>query len=118
MSGLMFPKNPGKKKRKKHPKSIMHQKDGTCYLCVELHDDFMQHKDLNEHHVFGGIANRRLSEEYGLKVYLCVGHHMTGPEAVHRCPEIMDFLHQKGQQAFEQTHTREEFMEIFGKNYL
>ena len=27
-------------------------------------------------------------------------------------------LKQAGQQAFERTHTREEFMRIFGRNYL
>ena len=117
MSGLMFPKNPGKKRKKIHPKSVMHQKDGTCYLCRELHDDYRYHRVLHEHHIFGA-ANRCLSEKYGLKVYLCVDHHMTGPEAVHSCSETMDFLHKKGQQEFEQDHSREEFMEIFGKNYL
>ena len=118
MSGLMFPKKPGKKRRKHHPKSIMQERDGTCYLCAALHGDFRYHKTLHEHHVFEGIANRRLSEEYGIKVYLCLEHHMTGPEAVHKNQKVMDFLHQQGQEAFEQDHSREEFVRIFGANYL
>lgn len=118
MSGIMYPKNIRKKRKQRHLKSIMHQKDGTCYLCVQLHDDYRYHKILHEHHIFEGTANRRLSEEYGLKVYLCVDHHITGPEAVHKCPEVMDFIHKKGQQVFERNHSRDEFMRIFGRNYL
>jgi hypothetical protein len=30
----------------------------------------------------------------------------------------MQILHEDGQRAYERTHTREEFMKIFGKNYL
>lgn len=118
MDELMFPKVRRKKRKQTHPKSVMHQRDGTCYLCMELHDNYCVYKHLHEHHIFGGTANRRLSEKYGLKVYLCVDHHMTGPEAAHSCPEVIDFLHKKGQWAFEQNHSRKEFMEVFGKNYL
>lgn len=33
--GLMFPKTQKKRKKKmKHPKSIIHEKNGTCYLCM------------------------------------------------------------------------------------
>ena len=33
--GLMFPKTQKKRKKKmKHPKSIIHEKNGTCYLCI------------------------------------------------------------------------------------
>lgn len=118
MSGLLFPKKPGKKKRRHHPKSIMHQKDGTCYLCIALHGDYRFHKILHEHHIFEGNPNRKLSEEYGLKVYLCLEHHLTGAEAAHKNKDVMDFLHQEGQQAFEQMHTRKEFCDIFDRNYL
>lgn len=39
-------------------------------------------------------------------------------EAVHNNAEMMRLLREDGQKAFEQNHTREEFMELFGKNYL
>ena len=65
-------------------KSIMHRKeDRTCYLCMLLRDDYNAREDLQEHHAMPGTANRRLSERYGLKVYLCIGHHLVGPDAVH-----------------------------------
>lgn len=115
----MFPKQKTKKKRIHHPASIMHNKESrTCYLCVLLHDNYSQYAALHEHHIFGG-PNRTHSEEYGLKVYLCLLHHMYGPEAVHTNAEIMKKLQQQGQQAFEaRCGSREEFMKIFGKNHL
>lgn len=55
----------------KHTKSIMQDKeDGQCYLCRILHGDYSIKPVREEHHVIGGTANRRLSEKYGLKVYL------------------------------------------------
>ena len=117
MEGLMFPKTMGKKKRKKHKKSILHKKDGTCYLCMMLHEDYRIHPVLHEHHIFGG-ANRKHSEEYGLKVNLCIPHHETGKEAAHQNAEVAELLHRKGQAAFEKAYPELDFREIFGKNYL
>lgn len=105
------------KKRKKHKKSILQQKDGTCYLCKQLHGDFRQHSLLHEHHIFGG-ANRAISEAEGLKVYLCLPHHIDGSEAVHNNHKNMRILQQAGQRVYEETHSREEFMKLIGRNYL
>ena len=114
---MMYPKTPTKKKRKAHKDSILHRKDGTCYLCMKLHGDDSYHEVLHGHHIFGG-ANRDHSEAEGLKVYLCLAHHTEGPEAVHKNAEVMRSLQQEGQQAFEEEHSREEFMQMFGRNYL
>lgn len=117
MSELMFPKEKTKKKIQKHHASIMHDKESrTCYIC-ELAGDHSVKPVLHEHHVFGG-PNRKFSEEYGLKVYLCPDCHLNGRQAVHRngCTNILMHIH--GQRAFEKEHTREEFIKIFGENYL
>lgn len=117
-TGLRFPKAPKKKKRRKHAKSLIQEKDGTCFLCALLNNDYSCKTNLEEHHIFGG-ANRKLSEEYGLKVYLCQEHHREGPEAVHKNAKTRDTIQQIGQQAFENAgHRREEFMKIFGRNWL
>lgn len=114
---MMFPKQKARKKRKKHKRSILHDKESrTCYLCA-LWGDFREKEVLHEHHIFGG-SNRRISEEEGLKVYLCPEHHMTGDAAVHRNKDVMDYLHMIGQQAYEREHSRELFMRKFGRNYL
>lgn len=116
--GMLFPKEKEKKKRKIHPKSILHNKgDRTCYLCMLLDDNYKTHIILHEHHIYGG-PNRNNSEREGLKVYLCLEHHETGKLAVHSCRETRELLQKIGQRTYEKTHTREDFVKIFGKNYL
>lgn len=97
--------------------SIMHDGD-TCFLCGKKPSRYSLNR-LEEHHVFGG-PNRKWSEKYGLKAYLCGDTcHRNGPRAAHQCRETMQKLHEAGQQAFEEHHgTREEFIRIFGRNYL
>ena len=70
-----------------------------------------------QHHIIHGTANRRLSEKYGLVVGLCPDHH-RGPTGPHLCRETDLILKRQAQTDFEQTHTREEFIKIFGRSYL
>ncbi len=90
-------------------KSVI-QKDKECYLCGNM-------KDLENHHIFGG-PNRKLSERYGLKVYLCPRCHRDNKVGVHGNPQMMKMMHVIGQQAFERKYARSYFMQVFGKNYL
>lgn len=113
---IRFPKIQQKKRRRKHSKSVIPQEPGTCYLCTKLNGDYSQKRGLQEHHIFGG-ANRRLSEEYGLKVKLCIDHHESGKDAAHRNAEVAQILHEDGQAAFEREYPQKDFREIFGKNY-
>lgn len=100
-------------------KSIMHSKaDGTCYLCMLLNHDYQRRTGLHEHHVFMGNKHKKLAEHYGLKVYLCLQHHEVGNMAVHNNREVSELIQRKGQEIFEKNHTREEWMAIFGKNYI
>ena len=109
---IMFPKKTkAKKKRTSHPASILGSRKGRCYLCG-------RYCQTEEHHIFGG-PNRTLSEQYGLKVYLCWECHQFGPHAVHKDSAVMEELHRQGQEAFEnQIGSRTEFMRIIGRNWL
>ena len=60
---------------------------------------------------------KRLSEKYGIKVYLCHEHHTGGKEAVHVNYETCRRLQAEGQQAFERAYPDKDFLKIFGKNY-
>ncbi len=100
-------------------KSIMHdRKDGTCWLCIKLHGDYSRKSVLHEHHAIGGTANRKQSEKYGLKVYLCPPHHINGlsPEAVHGNTEIRRYVEAAAQEAFEENFPDKDFRAVFGKN--
>lgn len=90
-------------------KSIM-QDEKRCWFCGR---EF----GLERHHVMGGTANRKLSEKYGLTVWLCHEHH-TGTNGAQYNALIGKQLKMDAQYAFERTHSRSEWMKIFGKNYL
>ena len=92
-------------------KSILQQGDPRCFFCGSR-------LDLEEHHVLGGVANRRLSEIYGLKVWLCAYHHRDPKDGVQYNREKADALKRLAQIAFEARHSHEEWMETFRKNYL
>ena len=119
MADLMFPKKRTKKPKKQHSPSIIQPKDGGCYLCEKLHGDYSQ-KKTEEHHVYFGHGQREISERWGFKVYLCRKHHVNagGPEAVHRNHETCLLVQRDVQRAFEKTHSRQEFMDLIGRNYL
>lgn len=96
-------------------KSIIQSEREYCFLCARngINNDY----GLQKHHIFDG-ANRKHSEETGLYVALCIPHHTDGKEAVHNNRENSLTLMRLAQEAYEEEHTREEFMQIFGKNYL
>ena len=75
--------------------------------------------NLNLHHCLYGSANRKLSDKYGLTVWLCIKHH-TGQEGVHHGNKELDLkLKRYAQKTAEQYYgwTTDEFIKIFGKNY-
>ena len=107
-------------------KSII-QDDKQCFVCGQYHW-------LENHHIFFGTANRKLSEKYGLKVWLCREHH-RGDTGVHKNAELSDNLKEIAQKTFEETYKFEDlppkitmtlkcgdmrsvFIKIFGKSYI
>lgn len=116
-SDMAFPKPPRKKKKKIHKKTILKTQKGICYLCSNLYGDYKE-QYTEEHHIMYGSGERAISEAEGLKVYLCLAHHRTGQQAVHNCEQTRILLCRIAQQEFEQTHTRDEWMRLFKRNYL
>lgn len=90
------------------------QTEKICYLCGRNGNG----DALESHHCIGA-SNRNNSEKYGLKVWLCGNRcHRNGKYAVHKNREADLKLKRIAQEKFEETHTREEFIQIFGRNYL
>lgn len=97
-------------------KSII-QTEKECWLCRELYN-LHNTRNLQDHHIFFGTANRKQSEKYGMKVWLCMEHH-TGDYSIHRNRHLDLYLKEKAQTHFEaHCGSREEFREIFGKSWL
>lgn len=78
----------------------------SCYLCGSPISE--------EHHLIFGRGMRELSEQYGLVIQLC----RTCHEEMHRNKVMMAWSKAEGQRRFEAEHGHEEYMKIFGRNYL
>lgn len=86
--------------------SIMLTVSGECYICL-------RHTETARHEIYFGTSNRKNSKKHGLWVNLCPECH----NRVHR-DRITDlWLKEMGQRRYEMTHTRQEFIEIFGRSY-
>lgn len=86
------------------------QKKRECLVCHIT-------RGLHRHHVYAG-SRRKASEENGFTVWLCGPHHNLSNEGVHFNHELDLLIKQLCQREYEQTHSREEFMKLIGKNYL
>lgn len=91
-------------------KSIV-QEDEQCIICGSI-------QGLQRHHIFFGRPNRQHSEEDGLWCWVCYYHHNASMMSVHQNHAMDLKLKKYAQSIYEQKHTREEFMERYGKNYL
>ena len=87
------------------------QKEKKCLVCETP-------LNIHTHHIFGGTANRRLSEKYGLTAYLCERHHNMADEGIHYDKDFRINLQRIGQEAFTKEYPNLNFREIFGKNFL
>lgn len=93
-------------------KSII-QSDKQCYICG-MNTNL---EPLDVHHVYGA-SNRKLSEKYGLKVYL--HHHKCHLYGVHKDAELNRMLKAKVQE-LAMAHYNwsvDDFRKIFGKSYI
>ena len=86
------------------------QKRKECLVCGTTYN-------LHDHHIFFG-PNRKISEKTGMKVYLCAFHLNCSSNGVHNNREFDLELKKLAQRIFESDRSHEEFMQLFGKNYL
>ena len=95
-------------------KSIIQESRERCYICGESGGYW----GLDEHHVFGGFANKKISEKYGLKVYIC--HDKCHLNGVHKDAQLNQALKAKVQKIAMRHYgwTTGQFIRIFGKNYI
>ena len=90
-------------------KIIVQKGDPRCFFCGKT-------IDLERHHIMPG-PNRKWSEKYGLWVYCCHDDH-TGKDGVQYNRKKADSLNRLEQIAFEARHSHDEWMQIFGRNYI
>ncbi len=90
--------------------SIVQADTDYCYECGRYGTEI--------HHCIYGTANRTLSDRYGLVVGLCYNHH-RGKCGVHNCNKELDMkLKRVAQEAFMEHYPQDDFLAVFGKNFL
>ena len=92
-------------------KSIL-QDEKCCYITGTTYN-------LHLHHIYGG-GRRKISDREGFVVYLTGALHNQSNQGVHgKNGHQLDMkLKQDCQRKYEETHTREAWMALMGKNYL
>ena len=93
--------------------SVLTGKEKKCYITG-------QEIDLHKHHIYFGAGQRKISDRNGFWVYLVPNLHNMSKNGVHgkNGHELDLFLKRECQEAYEKKHTREEFMQLIGRNYL
>lgn len=92
-------------------KNSILQSEVECFRCKTK-------QNLHLHHIYEGNANRQISDRNGFVVYLCGKHHNLSNEGVHFDKTYDLALKRMCQKEYEKTHSREEFIELIGHNYL
>lgn len=90
------------------------ERDGRPISYISGRSDWIE-----VHHVYPG-PNRKLSEKYGLCVYLTHDEHNEPPQGVHFNRENANRLQREVQKAAMKHYnwTEEDFRRIFGRSYL
>jgi len=98
------------------PSIMQRDADCVCYLCGRR----AYQGKMDRHEPFGGIANRKKSQEHGLWVSLCHFGCHEGPGSVHDDPAQNEELRRDAQRAAMLRYgwSREEFILRYGKSHL
>ena len=82
-----------------------------CYICG--------YPETETHHILFGNKYRKISDDNGFTVKLCYVHH-RGTNGVHgkNGHQLDLFLKKTVQAKYEETHSRMEWMNLIGRNYL
>lgn len=94
--------------------SGLHLNDPTrCAICGRNHA-------LHRHHVFFGTANRKISDEDCMVVYLCPDCHEDGARAVHRNREMDVAIKQAAERVWMADRDADEdaFRSRYGRSWL
>lgn len=87
------------------------QTEKACYITGRK-------DNLHLHHIYFGSGLRKISDKNGFTVWLIQKLHNGSNDGVHFNRELDLYLKRECQKKYEETHSREEFIALIGKNYL
>lgn len=91
-------------------RSIVQPGEKACYITGST-------AGLDKHHCLRGQF-RQKADDLGLWVWLRHDVHMRMHERKPPFEDLEDHLKEAAQRAFEREHTREEWMDLFGRSWL
>lgn len=96
-----------------HSFSVLQGKERQCYLTGA------EYVPLEKHHIYFGKKQRAISDKHGFWVYLRPEWH-RGNYGVHgKHGHDVDLLLKRDcQKKYEETHSRQQFIDLVGENYL
>ena len=96
-----------------HKNSLLQGADKYCWVTLAMN------VPLEKHHIYFGPGMRKISDKNGFWVWLTPEMH-RGTDGVHgkNGHDLDLYLKRTCQTMYEETHSREAWMELIGKNYL
>ena len=70
------------------------------------------------HHIFNGNPNRKLSEKWGMKIYVVPRWHNFEDYSIHMNEETDLIVKRYGQEIFEAEHGHDKFVKTFGRSWI
>ena len=87
------------------------QNEKECFITHATHG-------LHKHHIYPGYGTRQICEREGFYIWLIPPLHNMSDEGIHFNKGFDLYVKRECQRKYEETHTREEFMQLIGRNYL
>ena len=89
------------------------QQNKTCYVCGCSNN-------LHSHHIFYGLGKRKLSEQYGLKLWLCPKHHNMSDLGIHFNKPLDNMVKELAQRKAMSYYgwSVEDWLKIFRRSYI
>lgn len=99
-------------------KSIL-QTEKECFMSRKLYGISIT-EGVYPHHIYFGKGLRMISDKNGFYIYLKSEYHLANSlyDTPHNNREIDLFYKKLCQKKYEETHTREDFIKLIGRNYL
>ena len=93
-------------------KSILQDKK-ECLICKTPFN-------LHLHHCFEGVGRRKISDREGLTIFLCIYHHNGSDYGIHFNKDLDLKIKRWSEKVWleKNNKTIEDFIALFGKNYL
>lgn len=111
--------NKVEKELKTKPRANKGNKKELCIIPKDSKWKTERFTNSQRHEIFGGI-NRQQSIKDGLVIFLTLEKHTGSNKAIHKDKEFMNYAHRIGQETWQKYYnkTKEEFIKVYGQNYL